>query len=120
MSQSPTADGPDEPSPDEPIPDEPTPGERLLYVLGQLYRRWRTGTGRTSPHEVDVEALARMLGLWSEIEFVQDSEGGGERYIHFPTDVLVIDDQQDFPWRLLSIWEWGRQQELKEFWDYFH
>jgi hypothetical protein len=50
-------------------PGEPTPGERLLYALGQLFKQWRVRSTLTPPQEVDVEAVARMLGVWGEVEF---------------------------------------------------
>jgi hypothetical protein len=53
---------------------EPTPGERLLYALGQLYRQWYIRATLTPPGKVDVEAVAKMLGVWGEVEFVQDGE----------------------------------------------
>lgn len=104
----------------QPTPDdglvEPTPGERLLHALGQIHRRWHAGTGRTPPHEVDIEALARTLGAWAAVEFVQD--GDGEQRLHFPDEILIIDHRHSFPWRLLGTWEWAREQEVGEFWRY--
>jgi hypothetical protein len=99
---------------------EPTPGERLLYALGQLHRQWRARATLTPPDEVDVEAVAKMLGIWSEVEFVQDGDGGGEpsRHLHFASEVLVIDHRCGFPWTLLDVWEWARRQEAREFWRY--
>lgn len=104
----------------QPTPDdglvEPTPGERLLHALGQIHRRWHAGTGRTPPHEVDIEALARTLGAWAAVEFVQD--GDGEQRLHFPDEILIIDHRHSFLWRLLGTWEWAREQEVGEFWRY--
>lgn len=98
-----------------------SPGERLLYTLGQIYRRWHTGKSLVCPWSVDVEELARILGLWSEVEFSQEDETAkGIVYLHFPTEVLVIDCSQQFPWRLLDTWEWATEQEHKEFWAFFH
>jgi hypothetical protein len=100
----------------------PTPGERLLYALGQLYRQWSVRATLTPPDEVDVEAVARMLGVWTDIEFIQDgdSEGDGEgaRHLHFAGEVLTIDRYREFPWTLLDVWEWARVQEAREFWRY--
>jgi hypothetical protein len=100
----------------------PTPGERLFYALGQLYRRWRTGQSDTRPQEVDIEDMARILGVWGEVEFVQDGEGedSGQQHFHFPSEVLVVDAGREFPWRLLDAWEWADKQETKDFWRYFH
>lgn len=117
----PGSDDEDEVGEDVTAQAEPTPGERLLYVLGQIFRRWHAGTGLTSPKEVDIEDLARMLGVWSEVEFAQtDATRKHLGCLHFPTEVLVIDRTREFPWRLLSVWEWAREQELDEFWTYFH
>lgn len=103
-------------------PGEPTPGERLLYALGQLYKQWHRRSTLTPPHEVDVEAVARMLGIWPEVEFLQDGEDEEEpaQYLHLPGEVLVIDSRREFPWQLLSDSEWAHEQERKEFWRYFH
>lgn len=102
--------------------EHPTPGERILHCLGQLYRRWRSGLPYVLPPEmIDVAALARSLGVWADVEFVQvDEDDVRVEYLHFPSEVLVIDHQQEFPWQLLSAWEWGREQEHKEFWRYLH
>jgi hypothetical protein len=51
---------------------QPTPGERLIYALGQLHRQWRVRATLTPPGEVDVEAVAKTLGVWTDIEFVQE------------------------------------------------
>ncbi len=100
--------------------DEPTPGERLLYALGQLYRQYRVRATLTRPQEVDVVAIARMLGIWTEVEFVQDGEDEDEEYVHLPAEVLLIDRRQEFPWQLMDPFEWAREVERKEFWRYFH
>jgi len=100
---------------------EPTPGERLFYALGQVYRRWHTGQALVCPWRLDVEELARLLGLWSDVEFAQEDETAkGINYLHFPAEVLVVDREQQFPWRLIDTWEWAAEQEQKEFWAYFH
>jgi len=103
-------------------PGEPTPGERLLYALGQLFKQWHVRATLTPPHEVDVEAVAKMLGVWGEVEFAQDGEDEDEPvwYLHLPGEVLVIDRREEFPWRLLADWEWAQELEVKEFWRYFH
>ncbi len=100
--------------------EEPTPGERLLYALGQLYKQWHVRATLTPPHEVDVEAIARMLGVWTEVEFVQVGEDADEEYLHLPTEVLLIDRRQAFPWQLMDPFEWAIELERKEFWRYFH
>ncbi len=100
--------------------DERAPGEKLFRVLELFYERWHMGRGQTSPHEVDIEALARSLGLWSEVEYVQDNDEEAEQYLHFQSQVLVIDHQQEFPWQLLSIDEWVRDLEMKDFWRFRH
>ena len=69
---------------------QPTPGERLLYALGQLYRQWRVRATLTPPGEVDVVAVAKMLDVWRDVEFVQDEEEeeeeeeGRQQHFHFP------------------------------------
>jgi hypothetical protein len=99
---------------------EVTPGERLMYALGQLHKQWLVRATLTLPDEVDVEAVARMLGVWGDVEFVQDGEGegDGEQCIHFPCEVLLIDRRREFPRTLLDVWEWARGQETREFWRY--
>jgi hypothetical protein len=104
---------------------QPTPGERLLYALAQLHRQWGIRATLTPPAEVDVEAVAKMLGVWGDIEFVQESddEGDGEPaalHLHFAGEVLTVDRRQEFPWTLLDVWEWARGQETRELWRYFH
>jgi hypothetical protein len=99
---------------------EPTPGERLLYALGQLYRQYRVRATLTPPCEVDVEAVARMLAIWSDVEFIQQGEDEGEEYLHLPAEVLLIDRRQAFPWQLMDPFEWARELELKDFWRYWH
>ena len=102
----------------------PTPGERLLYALGQLYRQWHVRATLTPPDEVDVEAVAKMLGVWTDIEFVQDEEEGGDgemaQHLHFAGEVLTVDRRREFPWLLLDMWEWAQAQETRDFWRYFH
>ncbi len=99
-----------------------TPGERLLYALGQLYRQWHVRATLTPPGEVDVEAVAKMLGVWSGVEFVQEGEGEDEPalHLHFAGEVLIVDRRREFPWTLLDVWEWARAQESRDFWRYFH
>jgi hypothetical protein len=104
---------------------EVAPGERLLYALGQLHRQWGVRATLTPPGKVDVEAVAQMLGVWGDVEFVQagDDEGDGddgEQFIHFAGEVLAVDRRREFPWTLLDVWEWARRQETRDFWRYFH
>jgi len=100
-------------------PGEPTPGERLIYALGQLFKQWHVRASLTPPHEVDVEAVARMLGVWGEVEFIQDDEDEPAQYLHFPEEVVVIDCREEYPWRLLTPFEWAEEMECNELWRYF-
>lgn len=103
---------------------EVTPGGRLLYALGQLHRQWQVRATLTPPGEVDVEAVAKMLGVWTDIEFVREDDDGDDGepalYLHFAGEVLTVDRRREFPWLLLDVWEWARGQETREFWRYFH
>lgn len=102
---------------------QPTPGERLLYALGQLYRQWRVRATLTPPNEVDVASVAKMLDVWRDVEFVQDEDEEEEerqQHFHFPSEVLIVDRRQEFPWQLLSDFEWAERQEVRDFWRYFH
>lgn len=92
----------------------------MLYALGQLYRQWNVRATLTPPDEVDVEAVAKMLGVWTDVEFVQEGDGEPAQHLHFAGEVLVIDRRREFPWTLLDMWEWAREQEVREFWRYFH
>jgi len=104
----------------EPTPEQvtdSTPGERLLYALGQHYRRWRSGVeDAVPPHRIDIGAVARMRWVCAHIEYVQggEHEEKGVVFLHLPSDVLVIDYRREFPWRLLSVEEWGERQEWGE------
>jgi hypothetical protein len=93
----------------------PTPGERLLYVLGQLYRLYRKGEFAIHPNDFDIEDLARIIGVLPEIEFVQENLLG--HHYHFGAQVLHADPVQIFPWRLLGTWEWAAEQEFNSFWS---
>jgi hypothetical protein len=99
----------------------PRPGERLFYMLGQLYRLWRSGELDVRPIDFDVRDLARIIGVAGDIEFVSEDELGV--HYHFAGEVLVVYESPytDFPWRLLDAWEWAAEQEvnsfLKEWWD---
>lgn len=115
-----------EPRDGEPPADEfaePMPGERLLYALGQLWWRWRVDPeGSVPPERIDIEAVARMLGVWTDVEFIQDGEreDSHERYVHFGGEVLVADHSERFPWTLMDTREWAGRQEAREFWRYHH
>lgn len=54
----------------------PTPGERLLYALGQLYRLWRQGQLPLHPDVLEIEDVARVIGISGQLELVTtDAEG---------------------------------------------
>lgn len=101
-----------------------TPGERVLDVLGHLYEHWRCGgAGAVVPRRVDVEAVARLVGVSEEVEFTQggpeDAEEDGRTHVHFGAEVLTVDPSQEFPWRLEGVMEWAERQRWREFWRYF-
>lgn len=83
-----------------------TSGERLLYALGQLYLLWHRGELPVAPRDFDIEDLARIIGVARDIEFT--SEGPLGRSVHFPSEVLLIDGRQRFPWRLFDLDGWAR------------
>jgi len=96
----------------------PSPGERLLYVLGQMYRLHHQGESAVEPAKFDVSDLAVIIGVVRDIEFITESESGGGRSFHFSTDeVLVVDLSQQFPWTLLTAEEWAWSQELADLVD---
>ena len=100
-------DGP--PEPERPTNEPPpTPGERLLYALGQLYRLHHQGNLSAQPAAFDVEDLARIIGVWPELEFAV-RDGSGTRY-HFAGEVLFVNPADLFPWRLLSLAEFAGSQ----------
>lgn len=86
-----------------------TPGERLLYALGQLYRLSRRGELEVQPADFDVWDLTGIIGVRGDIEFI--SEDRGSSRWHFASEVLHVDLQREFPWRLLSMWEWADEAE---------
>ena len=98
-----------------PAPEEPTAGERLLYALGQLLRLHHAGRFPVHPCELDIEDLIRVLGASEDFEFVSRNRLG--RHYHFSGEVLTASAKDigppDFPWRLLSAWEWAAEQELQ-------
>lgn len=87
----------------------PTPGERLLYALGQLYLLSRRGELRVAPANFDVWDLAGIIGVRGDIEFISEDRSGSRW--HFAGEVLLVDLHQEFPWRLLSMWEWADEAE---------
>jgi hypothetical protein len=64
----------------------------------------------------DIETVARVVGVWSEVEHFQEGEGHDEGvlFLHLPSEVLVIDCLQEFPWKLLDAREWARRQERRD------
>lgn len=91
-----------------------------MRALRQLHRQCRVRAALAPHGEVDVEAVAKLLGVWSEVEFVQEGDGEDEPalHLHFAGEVLVVDRRCGFPWQLLDVWEWARRQEAREFWRY--
>ena len=92
----------------------PTPGERLLYALGQLYRLHRRKRLPVHPRVLDIEDLARVIGVAEELEFVTEDRNG--RSYHFPSEVLRVNSDERFPWRLMTVWEWADEQRLDASW----
>jgi hypothetical protein len=106
--------GRDEPHGGGPASDAPTPGERLLYVLGQLYRLHRAGKLAVHPHDFDIDDVARLIGVGPDLEFSTHDPMG--IHYHFPTEVLYVNPTSEFPWELLGVWEWAATQEANSFW----
>lgn len=92
----------------------PTPGERLLYALGQLRRLHLRRRLPLHPSAFDVEDLACVIAVADQLEFVSEDRNG--KHYHFPNEVLYMNPQRSFPWRLLSVWEWAAEQELNSYW----
>jgi hypothetical protein len=94
-------------------PEQPTTaGERLMYALGQLYRLWYRGELDVAPINFDIEDLARIIGVARDIEFV--SSGLNCRAYHFPSEVLVVQSEDEFPWSLLDLDTWALLAEVEE------
>jgi len=95
---------------------------RIPLALGSRRPILSSDQATTNPGavQVDVEAVARMLCIWSDVEFIQQGEDEGEEYLHLPAEVLLIDRRQAFPWQLMDPFEWARELELKDFWRYWH
>ena len=92
---------------------EPTSAERLLYALGQLYRRWHNGELLIRPQSFDVWDLARTIGVTRDVELVTD-----EPYalaFHFDGEVLVVLPTERFPWRIWNVEEWAFFADLEEY-----
>lgn len=89
-----------------------TPGERLLYALGQLYRLSTRGELDVHPADFDVWDLAGIIGVRGDIGFVSEDRHGS--HWHFAAEVLRIEQRQEFPWRLLTMWEWAAEAETSE------
>jgi hypothetical protein len=92
--------------------ERPTSGEYLFYALGQLYARLRPRYPKIPARDYNVEKLARIIGAWHDIEYVQN-DAVGVAY-HFPNEVLQVNPVDDFPWRLLSVMEWADEQERND------
>ena len=77
----------------------------MLYALGQLYARHYRGELDVAPADFDVLTVARIIGVARDIEFVTDGPLG--RSFHFVGEVLVLDRDESFPWRILDTDEWA-------------
>ncbi len=102
-------DEPESPSPQGTGSGALTPGERLLYALGQLYRLSKRGELDVRPADFDVWDLAGIIGVRGDVEFISEDQSSSRW--HFATEVLHVDVHRDFPWRLLSMWEWADEAE---------
>ncbi len=97
----------DEPKFDFNGDEAPTPGERVLYALGQLYRLSRRGELDVRPADFDIWDLAGIIGVRADIEFVSEDQHGSRW--HFASEVLEVELKREFPWRLLTSWEWAAE-----------
>ncbi len=97
---------------DEDEEPAPTPAERLLYALGQLYRRWHRGELSVLPHDFDVLELARIIGVGRDVEMVTEYTHGTA--FHFEGEVLVVLPDRTFPWAVWSVEEWAVYNELED------
>jgi hypothetical protein len=75
----------------------------LLYTLGQFYRLWRSGDLEVCPLHIDVGAVARTVGVLTDVELVSRQDHATA--YHFAGEVLVVYDAE-FPWKLMSVNEW--------------
>lgn len=102
----------DLPEDEDPEPD-PTPAERLLYALGQLYRRWHNGELPVCPHDFHVGELARTIGVSRDIDMASEESYGTAFY--FSGEVLVVLPMEKFPWAIWTVEHWAFYSEL---WDF--
>lgn len=87
--------------------EAPRPGERLLYALGQLYRLYRGGELDALPELFDMWDLAGVIGVRTDVEFIREDRDSA--HWHFADEVLVMDFEAEFPWRLLTLREWAAE-----------
>lgn len=73
-----------------------------MFALGQLYLLWHRRQLDVRPAAFDIEDLARIIGVARDIEFVSHRPGARRSY-HFVGEVLLVDADEDFPWRLLDL-----------------
>lgn len=92
----------------------PSPGERLLYTLGQLYRRFKRGQLATPPGDIGVWDIAGIIGVQRDIEFISEDFTG--THLHFADAVLSVNRGADFPWQLKDMWDWGLAREMDDLW----
>ena len=92
----------------------PSPGERLLHALGQLHRLYLCGRLPAHPSAFPIEDLARIVGVWPELEFIV-TDDVGSRY-HFPGEVLFVSADQPATVRLLSTFEFAAELDLDGWW----
>lgn len=97
---------------DEEREPEPTSAERLLYALGQLYRRWHNCELPVGPIDFDVMDLATTIGVKRDIEMVCDHPHATA--YHFAGEVLVATDDR-FPWCLMTVEAWSAWCELEDY-----
>ena len=113
-SESPDDAGDEAEDPDDTADLGPTPGERVRFALAQLYRLHNTGKLPFHPSALDVEDLARVIGVGDEYEFSTEDRTG--QHFHFRNEVLTYDPEQRFPWQLRTTWEWAAEQEMNSYW----
>lgn len=92
----------------------PSPGERLLHAIGQIHRLNLCGRLPAHPSKFDVEDVARIIGIWPELELVV-ADDDGARY-HFAGEVLFISAARPPMVRLLSTLEFAAERELDAWW----
>ena len=104
----------DEPQEPEREAEQPTPGERLLHALGQLHRLHLCGRLPAHPSEFDIEDVARIVGVWPDLEFVV-ADDEGTRY-YFAGQVLFVSARHPVMVRLLGTWEFAAELDLNSWW----